>query len=438
MDKPTNNDWFAKRNSVQAKTDLFELIKREMRTGSADEEIKDRMEATGIGSYGHMRVVNELIAHARKETRIPDPADLAAVAAAEPIKFMNMTGWDDEPPPPREWAVRDRIPARQVTLFSGEGGVGKSILTLQLLCSTVLGRDWIGSLPEPGPVIYMGAEDEADELQRRFDAIARHYDEPFSELVTNGLYAASYAGEDMTLARFDRNGTIAPTLRFDRLLEQACDIHPTIVALDTLSDIFGGNEIDRLQVSAFIGLLRKLAIAANCAVIVNSHPSQAGSNSGTGLSGSTAWHGKVRGRMYLRAATQDEGGGLTDPDLRMLEFKKNQYGRLSDSIPLRYKNGVFVPEPRGGSLDPQIAAQRAEQVFLSLLDRFTKEGRNVTDKPGTNYAPAMFGKEMEAHDAKLNKEAMAAAMRRLFASNAIRVVTEGPKSKQRSRIARAY
>ncbi|MCA1512677.1 AAA family ATPase [Bradyrhizobium sp. NBAIM01] len=416
---------------------MLELIKRAMRLRQTDDEIRERIAKAGLARDAFMqRMIDGLIAKARNETRIPDPGNAAAVAASQPIKFIDMRGWDDEPPPRREWAVLNRIPQRQVTLFSGEGGTGKTILLLQLLCSTVLARDWIGSVPEPGPVIYLGAEDEEDELHRRLDAIAEYYDEPFSELISNGFYASSYAGEDMTLARFDRNGNIEPTLRYDRLFEQACDIRPAIVAVDTLSDVFGGNENDRVQVSAFTGLMRKLAMQANCAVIINSHPSQAGSNSGTGLSGSTAWHGKVRGRMYLRAATQDEGG-VTDPDLRVLEFKKNQYGPLSDSMLLRYQRGVFVPEPRGGSLDPQIAEQRAEHIFLSLLDRFTKEGRNVTDKPGTNYAPAMFGKEMEAHDGKLNKEAMAAAMRRLFASNAIRVVTEGPKSKQRSRIARA-
>ncbi|UQR61764.1 AAA family ATPase [Bradyrhizobium sp. C-145] len=413
---------------------LLEMIKQEMRRGCSDENIRERMAAAGFARDIYMqRMIDGLIAQARNETRIPDPTDQAAVAAAQPIKFMSMSGWDDEPPPRREWAVLNRVPLRQVTLFSGEGGAGKSLLLLQLLCSTVLNRDWIGSLPEPGPAIYLGAEDEEDELHRRLDAIARHYDEPFSELVANGLYPASYAGEDMTLARFDRNGNIQPTLRYDRLHEQACDIHPTIVALDTLSDIFGGNENDRVQVSAFIGLLRKLAMTANCAVIINSHPSQAGSNSGTGLSGSTAWHGKVRGRMYLRAATQDEGG-LTDPDLRVLEFKKNQYGPLSDSIPLRYKNGVFVPEPRGGTLDPQIAEQRAEQVFLMLLDRFTREGRNVTDKKGTSYAPAQFAKEQEAKAVNLNNKALEEAMRRLFTQGKIRVVTEGPASKLRSRM----
>jgi RecA-family ATPase len=348
---------------------------------------------------------------------------------AEPIKFMKAA----TAPPPREYAVPDRIPLRQVTLFSGAGGTGKSLLTLQLACATVLARDWLGSKPEPGPVIYVGGEDEQDEIHRRLDAIATHHGEPLSELIGNGLYASSYAGRDMTLARFDRKGIIEPTPLYHGLWEQACDLRPVIVALDTLSDIFAGDENDRIQVSAFVGLLRNLAMAANCAVIVNSHPSQAGSNSGSGTSGSTAWHGKVRGRMYLRAANKDEGG-LTDPDLRVLEFMKHQYGALAPSVLLRYQNGVFVPEMPGGSLDPKVAEQRAEQTFMALLGRFTREGRNVTDKKGTTYAPACFAKEQETKSEKLNKGMLIGAMLRLFESGKIRVVTEGPTSRQRSRI----
>jgi len=137
--------------------------------------------------------------------------------------------------------------------------------------------------------------------------------------------------------------------------------------------------------------------------------------------------------MYLRAANKDEGG-LTDPDLRVLEFMKHQYGALAPSVLLRYQNGVFVPEMPGGSLDPKVAEQRAEQTFMALLGRFTREGRNVTDKKGTTYAPACFAKEQETKSEKLNKGMLIGAMLRLFESGKIRVVTEGPTSRQRSRI----
>src|SRR5262245_14229366 len=88
-----------------------------------------------------------------------------------PLPFIDMSTWDEVPAPPRHWLGHDRSPRRQPTILSGHGEAGKSTLLLQLLCATVLGRDWIGLLPEPGPAIYFGAEEEEDELHRRFEPI---------------------------------------------------------------------------------------------------------------------------------------------------------------------------------------------------------------------------------------------------------------------------
>lgn len=46
-----------------------------------------------------------------------------------PFQWANTDGWDSQECPPREWAVLDRIPLRQVTLLSGEGAIGKSLLS---------------------------------------------------------------------------------------------------------------------------------------------------------------------------------------------------------------------------------------------------------------------------------------------------------------------
>ena len=80
--------------------------------------------------------------------------------------------------PPREWAVADVIPARAVTLFSGNGAIGKSLLALQLCAATVLGGDWVTMLPGKGPAIFFTAEDDDDELCRRLERIAAHYASP--------------------------------------------------------------------------------------------------------------------------------------------------------------------------------------------------------------------------------------------------------------------
>ncbi|MHC2839806.1 AAA family ATPase [Bradyrhizobium diazoefficiens] len=353
---------------------------------------------------------------------------LQQAKAAPPFKiaFIDVTKWHGQPVPERLWAVRDRIPSRQVTLFSGEGGVGKSILLLQALVAAPIGRDWIGSLPEPGPALYLGAEDETDELHRRLAKIVEHYGVSLADMAD--LHPISLAGMDATLARFDRLGRMEPTPLFNALYEQACDIKPVLIGLDTVSDIFSGNENDRAQVSAFVGLLRGLAMASNSAVIVNSHPSLSGIAKGTGTSGSTGWHNRVRSRMYFRSVT-DEKGEDVDPDLRVLEFMKNQYGPLAESVMLRWRNGVFIPEPRTGSYEQKLAESRAEQLFLTLLDRFTRENRKVSHASGKTYAPNLFSVEQEAADARLSKEALAGAMRRLLAAKKVHVESYGPPSK---------
>src|SRR5262249_49799625 len=77
------------------------------------------------------------------------------------------TAWHGQPVPDREWCVLNRIPMRNVTLFSGEGAIGKSIVSLQLAVAHVLGSHWLGTMPEIGPALVVACEDDADELHRR-------------------------------------------------------------------------------------------------------------------------------------------------------------------------------------------------------------------------------------------------------------------------------
>ena len=117
-----------------------------------------------------------------------------------------------------------------------------------------------------------------------------------------------------------------------------------------------------------------------------------------------------------------------------LSVKKNNYGPTGERLLLRWRNGVFVPEPRAGSFDQMAADRKIEDLFIELLRRFTKEGRNVSNKASSTYAPTEFEKEPEAKERKASKDALADAMRRLFAADRIKVVTEGPPSRPRTRI----
>ena len=361
--------------------------------------------------------------------------DSAAKKAADPpLAFCDIGAWAAQEAPPREWAVPDRFPLRNVALLSGEGSVGKTIVLMQLHAAHVLEKAWLDAIPAPGPTIYFNAEDEEGELHRRFASIAAYYDATLTDLKNGGLNVVSHAGHDAVLGWSDRNGIIRSTPLFKQLKEAASDIQPKLIGLDTAADIFAGNENDRTQVRQFIGLLRTLAIAANAAVIVCAHPSLTGINTGSGLSGSTAWHNSVRARAYLRHVKTDDG---IEPDqtLRQLEFMKSNYGPIAATTTLRWKDQIFVLEPKAGSLEKLASDAKAETVFLELLNRFTKEGRTVGDKNGHCYAPAQFAKEPEAKNAGLLKEALANAMRRLFAQNKIHVETYGRPSNPHGRIA---
>ena len=349
-----------------------------------------------------------------------------------PLQWLDMSNWDSEPVPERKWAIRDRVPLRQTGLFSGEGGTGKSILELTKNVAHVLGKDWLGSSGRGA--FYLGAEDDVDELHIRLATIVEHYRTTFAELTDGGLYILPLLGKDAVLCATTRSGKVETTALYRQILQAAGDIKPKNISVDTLSRAFVGNEIDRTQVYAFASHMQALAMAADGSVTVLSHPSLQGMASGTGLSGSTAWHGAFRFRQYLTSVKPTDSE-QPDNDLRELQFKKNQYGPLGENVVLRWRNGLFLPEPGMSSLDKLAREAKADEIFLDLLKRLSAEGRNISHNANSKtYGPTVFVTEAEAKKTRLSKAELEAAMRRLFAAGKIRVDTYGPPSKSYSRL----
>jgi RecA-family ATPase len=353
---------------------------------------------------------------------------------AQMLPFINMSNWDNEPVPEQEWAVLDRIPIGQTTLFTGEGGYGKSTLGLHLCAAHVLGRDWLKTLPEPGPAIFFEAEDGEKTMHRRLAAIGAHYGATFDDMIRGGLKLTSLFGQDAVLATAARNGKIEPTSLYSQLLQAAGDIKPKMIVIASSANVFAGSEIDRTQTQQFVGLLNRVAMTAIGGVVLIAHPSLTGINTDTGLSGTTQWHNAVRARFYLKGI-KVEAGEQPDNDLRELVFKKNQFGPMSANIVLRYRNGLFLPEGKMNGLEKVAHEAKAEEVFLELLKRFTSEGRNLSHNANSRtYAPTVFAGETEAKKHQLRKSDLEAAMSRLFEAKKIHVDTYGRPSRPFSRI----
>ena len=186
----------------------------------------------------------------------------------------------------------------------------------------------------------------------------------------------------------------------------------------------------------FISLLRGLAMTANAGVLLTSHPSLTGISSGTGLAGSTAWNASVRSRLYLKRAITAKGEEA-DPNLRVLEVMKNNYGPVGETVTLRWKDGLFLPVAAPGSLEKLAREQKVDELFLTLLDRWNGQGRNLSHKNTANaYAPSCLAGEPDAKTDKVSKRELADAMERLFRSGKIHVVSYGLPSKGWTRIER--
>jgi RecA-family ATPase len=339
--------------------------------------------------------------------------------------------WDDYPPPPQEWSVRNRIPSKQVCLLSGHGATGKSTIGLYLACAHVMGRDWLKSLPKPGPAFFIDAEDDLNVIWRRLDAVREHYQIKFDDLFENGLQLLPMAGEDAVMATTNRDGKVIVTPFYRHVLERVEAHKPEQIVIASAANVFAGNENDRSQVQQFIGHLKKLAMISSGSVVLITHPSLTGLNTNTILSGSTQWHNAVRARMVLKGVDGNGSEKQDDSDLRQLEFAKNQYGKMDDSVLLRWTSGMFLPVPEQTNYEKAAAMAMAEDVFTTLLRRFIAAKRQVSPKPtARNNAAAVFAEQEEAIKAKLSKKELWAAMERLFKRNAIKVSEWGPPSQR--------
>jgi RecA-family ATPase/5S rRNA maturation endonuclease (ribonuclease M5) len=362
------------------------------------------------------------------------PKDDTATEPPLSFNFINLTAWEGQPIPERHWAVLNRIPDCEVTLLSGEGAMGKSLILKQLAVATVTAKDWLGTMPVPGPVIYITAEEKIDELHFRLHNIIEHYGARFADL--SDLHIRSMKGEDTILAHPNRNGIIQPTPLFEQLLKIALVIKPRWVGLDPAANLFAGNENDRSHVQQFIALLTRIAVQGHTAVVLVSHPSLTGINTGSGLSGSTAWHNSVRSRLYLKKAATEKGEE-PDPNLRVLEVMKSNYGPPAEALTLRWKDGLFLPVAAPGSLERMAREQKVDDLFLKLLDRSTEQGRNLSDKKTAHtYAPSRFVSEPEAKADHISKRELAEAMERLFRAGKICNASYGLPSKGWTRLER--
>ena len=263
----------------------------------------------------------------------------------EPQSIIEITPWSEIGDANREWLIPYWLPANTVTMFTGQGGAGKSWFTLQIICQIAAGfQQWaclnpdVSSTANPSPtdkVVLATYEDEPAEIKRRLYALASNIQwiEDALDTIKQNFHIVDMRGVGSIWGpgmgnHISNTGNLLSS--GDNLRSICEDTKARLLVIDPLSGAFGGNENDRTAVYDFISNFRKWGDATKCAILVIGHLPKYAEGKNTGFSGSTAWEAAVRSMWML---SKQENGKDTG-EYYALSHTKSNYAPLQPIIPL--------------------------------------------------------------------------------------------------------
>ena len=364
----------------------------------------------------------------------PASAALSAVpvAASGPAWVVrNPAEVDDAAVPPREFLVPGWLSPGHVTMLYADGGVGKSLLALQLMTALATGRPWLGLDVPQCRTFGLFCEDSTDELDRRQRDINTAMQITRADI--GDMRYISGLGEENSLVRFDRDGQMLTTEGYARLYAEVRSFRPRLVVVDTAADVFDGNEVSRREVRRFIATaLGRLARDFNAAVLLCGQPSRDGMKTGRLDGGSTAWNNTVRARWTL--ARPEGSPGEVDDNERVLTSAKSNYGRTGDTLLMRWTRGAFQPVVPLTVDQARARMDHAENVFLKIINRAgVNQGLNYSPhRNAGNYAPKKFAEHPDRDS--LRRSDFETAMEALLGRGVLGVEEYGRASRPMQRL----
>jgi len=160
--------------------------------------------------------------------------------------------------PPIAWLWPDWIPLAMLSLLTGEGGVGKSMLALDLADRVIRGTAFPDGapIPRPGsPVVYV----EAEAVPQIHDQRTQWWHSDRSR-----LHLMLPAPDELFI---DLNDLACR----ERLVEMVATLSPSLVVVDSLSTISLKGENNKEDVMQLLGFLSRLALEFDCALLLVHH-----------------------------------------------------------------------------------------------------------------------------------------------------------------------
>ena len=257
----------------------------------------------------------------------------------------------DEIPPERKLLLSSQeidIPLGVVAILSGQGGVGKSMMALNLAIATAsqCPIDTFESV-EPMRVLYLSGEDDKDEMHRRtLSILNKHfrrdtgtdyeYDLDHINPILSYLGIPDLTGKPLRLT--EKGHDIIETPVFTQLMLAVEPFDQLgLIVIDTAIRFRGGSENDSSDTSLFISLCERLAKKTGATVLVLTHTNKqaAGQNNQNTIRGSSALVDNARLVLSMRQMTDKEAdqNEVSSPENYVcLQCVKSNYTKLGKSM----------------------------------------------------------------------------------------------------------
>ncbi|MDR5819319.1 helicase RepA family protein [Caballeronia sp. LZ043] len=253
-----------------------------------------------------------------------------------------------EPPPPLDHVLSGLL-AGTVGALVGPGGVGKTMLLMQIACDIAAGLPVGGGVLTPGmvsnagaPVVFLLAEESHDVMRWRLQAALQRIQE-MAEFKDAGAC-------DALVERLSRHLLVFPLAGKKRLkliadgevvedaLMKVVEIAKSarLLIVDPLRRFHSGEENDSSHMTTVVGAFERIAMQSGAAVILSHHANRSSVLGGAGdqasaSRGSSALTDGIRWQANLSAVAESTAShlGIAEPHRRnlvRLDIAKANYG----------------------------------------------------------------------------------------------------------------
>lgn len=178
--------------------------------------------------------------------------------------------------PQRQWVLGKFAAKHYLSGLVSPPGVGKTTFLLMVAVAVASGRDDITGLKvhKRERVLLWNQEDETDELKRRLIAVMTAFDVKWDDIAFGskpGIVLGSGIDRRLMFAKRNASGAIKPAEDAKVLEDYLTSEGFGLAVFDPFVEMHEANENDNTEIATVGAVFRRVAVKANCAVLLAHH-----------------------------------------------------------------------------------------------------------------------------------------------------------------------